>query len=92
MPLSAHQPQPKKNGLWAVLLATSFFAIIFWLVWFVGKVVEKLSDAYTARQVRRRRAAKERAQAAAAPAGGVRPPRAAGADEPAKAAADKKDE
>lgn len=80
-PNTPPNPPTKKNGLWAVLLATSFFAIVFWLVWFVGKVVEKASDAYAAWQIRRR-----------VPPAGSAPPAEAVAAPPADAARAKKDD
>lgn len=82
----------KKNGLWAVLLATSFFAIVFWLVWFAGKVAEKVSDAYSAWQVRRATAAAKDAQPAQLDSGARASAAESAPTKASKAARDKKDE
>jgi lipopolysaccharide/colanic/teichoic acid biosynthesis glycosyltransferase len=63
MPASPTQRTPKKNGVWAVLLACAFFAAIFLLVYIVGKIVEKGQSAYERWRVHSRRAAKEVARA-----------------------------
>jgi hypothetical protein len=78
------RPAPqKKNGLWAVFLAVSFFALVFWLVWAVGQLVEKVQEAYARWSQRRARAAK---------AGAARASEASAPESRRDAAARKKDE
>lgn len=43
----------RKNPLWVIFLSTSFFAAVFFFVFFVGKVVEWAQERYARWQRRR---------------------------------------